>query len=126
MRQWLWRMRTSVQARIGERMKLSTLRKYALSLPETTEAPHFEYASFRVQGKIFVTVPPDEAFVHVFAPESSREPALAVHSDFIEKLLWGGKVVGVRITLASATPAVVNDLVLAAWRHKAPKRLHFE
>lgn len=34
---------------------LDTLRKIALSFPETTEEPHFEKTSFRVKGKIFAT-----------------------------------------------------------------------
>lgn len=32
-----------------------TLRKTALSFPETTEEPHFEKTSFRVKKKIFAT-----------------------------------------------------------------------
>ena len=34
---------------------LETLRKLALSFPETTEEPHFEKTSFRVKKKIFAT-----------------------------------------------------------------------
>jgi predicted DNA-binding protein (MmcQ/YjbR family) len=34
---------------------IDTLRKIALSLPETTEEPHFEKTSFRVKKKIFAT-----------------------------------------------------------------------
>ena len=104
-------------------MNLSAVRKHALSLPEAAEAPHFDYASFRVRGKIFVTVPPGGEFVHVFAPEPQREAAIAMHPEFIEKLTWGAKVVGVRITLAKASAGVVKDLVTAAWKHKAPKSL---
>jgi predicted DNA-binding protein (MmcQ/YjbR family) len=36
-------------------VKFQTLRKHALSFPETSEAPHFEKISFRVKGKIFAT-----------------------------------------------------------------------
>ena len=42
---------------------------FALSLPDTTEAPHFKYTSFRVAGKIFATAPPDEATVNIFVDE---------------------------------------------------------
>ncbi len=34
---------------------IATLRKIALSFPETTEDPHFEKTSFRVKNKIFAT-----------------------------------------------------------------------
>jgi hypothetical protein len=50
-------------------MKLDVARRFALSLPETTEAPHFHYASFRVQGKIFATAPPDGEHLHVFVAD---------------------------------------------------------
>jgi len=102
---------------------LGRLRRYALALPEVTEEPHFDYASFRVRGKIFVTVPPDGAHVHVFAGEQHREPALAMHPEFLEKLTWGSKVVGLRVDLHHADAAVVEQLVLRAWEAKAPKRL---
>ena len=74
-------------------MKLAAVRRHALSLPEVTEEPHFHYSSFRVRGKIFVTVPPDEQHVHIFVAEQQREPALGIHPEFLEKLTWGGKVV---------------------------------
>ena len=104
-------------------MKFSTVRNYALSLPEATEAPHFKYQSFRVRDKIFVTVPPGEETIHIFLPEAQREQALALYPQFVEKLVWGSSVTGVRVTLADAEPAVVKALILAAWQHKAPKSL---
>src|SRR5215475_10785087 len=104
-------------------MNVTQVRQYALSLPDTTEEPHFEYSSFRVRGKIFVTVPPDEEHIHVFVDDEERERALAVHSTFLEKLVWGGKVRGLRVSLSNAMPEVVNDLIRAAWTRRAPKRL---
>lgn len=103
--------------------KLDQLRRYALSLPEVTEQPHFDYSSFRVRGKIFVSVPPGGQHLNVFVDEEQRELALAVHAAFVEKLWWGGKVVGLRVELASADGKVVNELVRQAWARKAPKRL---
>lgn len=104
-------------------MKFSTVRNYALSLPEATEAPHFTYQSFRVRDKIFVTVPPGEETIHIFLPEAQREQALALHPQFVEKLVWGKSVTGVRVALGRAEAAVVKALIRAAWRHKAPKAL---
>ena len=37
-------------------MNFGTLRNIALALPETTESPHFDKTSFRVKGKIFLTI----------------------------------------------------------------------
>jgi hypothetical protein len=104
-------------------MKIAQVREYALALPDATEEPHFEYSSFRVRGKIFVTVPPDGKHIHVFVGESDREMALALHPVFLEKLVWGGKVRGLRVLLSKASPEVVSRLVRRAWVHKAPKRL---
>lgn len=104
-------------------MKIAQVRSYALSLPESTEEPHFHYSSFRVKGKIFVTVPPEETHIHVFITDDEREMALTMYPEFVEKLLWGGKVVGVRVTLEKAEADVVNQLMRQAWSRKAPKRL---
>ncbi len=104
-------------------MKLAEVRRFALRLPEVTEEPHHHYSSFRVRGKIFVTVPPDCEYIHVFVNEVFREQALALHPNFIEKLLWGGKVRGIRIQLTAATPDAVKHLIRAAWANKAPPSL---
>lgn len=104
-------------------MDFKAIRTQALSLPEVTEEPHFDYASFRVRGKIFVTVPPDEMHAHIFVAEQERELALALYPEFIEKLMWGKRVSGLRVALAKAKPAVVGGLIRKAWENKAPKRL---
>ena len=102
---------------------LDRARRYALSLPETTEQPHFDYTSFRVRGKIFATAPPDAQHLHVFVDDEQRDFALAVHPACVEKLWWGDKVVGLRIDLARADPRVVDELLRQAWTRKAPKAL---
>jgi hypothetical protein len=104
-------------------MKIAEVRRYALSLPGATEEPHFEYSSFRVRRKIFVTVPPDHEHIHVFVGENEREQALALHPDYLEKLVWGSKVCGLRVHLRRASSSVVNGLIRKAWLQKAPKRL---
>jgi hypothetical protein len=104
-------------------LRVATVRKHALSLPEVTEQPHFDYTSFRVRGKIFATVPPDEKHVHVFVAEAHRKPFLAMYPQYIAELTWGKKVIGLRVALADAEPAVVKQLVSFAWQNKAPKSL---
>ena len=102
-------------------MTLAQIRKHALSLSGTTEEPHFDRTSFRINGRIFVTARPSEAHIHVFVPDEVREPALAMYPDFIEKLLWGGKVLGLRVSLASAKPAAVKSLVGKAYETRVQK-----
>ncbi len=104
-------------------MKLSQARKYALSLPETNEEPHFDYSSFRVRGKIFATVPPSGDYLHIFVDDDQRAPLIAAEPDKYAPLHWGAKVVGLRVVLATANAATVNRLLLQSWLRKAPKRL---
>jgi hypothetical protein len=104
-------------------MRFADARRYALELPEAAAAPHHQYESFRVRGKIFATVPPDREHLHVFVGEEQRELALARYPDAAEKLWWGKKVLGLRIRLQPARAAFVKELLLEAWRLKAPKSL---
>ena len=103
-------------------MRIAAVRTYALSLEDVTEQPHHEYSSFRVRGRIFVTVPPKEDAIHVFVGEEDRERALAMTPEWAEKLLWGGKARGLRIALAAAPAAAVKALVRQAYDARAPGR----
>ena len=104
----------------GAGTTLTQARTLALALPEATESPHFQSTSFRVRGRIFATAP-DAEYLHVFVGEEARSQALALHGGFIEKLPWGAKIVGLRIHLPKAPPAVVGQLLQSAWRAKAPR-----
>jgi len=76
-------------------VKLEEVRKVALALPHTTEEPHHNFGSFRVRGKIFVTVPPGGELLHIFLPVEQRELALVhqhwstARSEFKRKLAEG-------------------------------------
>jgi hypothetical protein len=102
-------------------MKIDTVRRHALTLADTTEEPHHDYGSFRVRGRIFVTVPPEQTHIHVFVGDDEREAALAMFPQFVQKLLWGGKVVGVRVELAAADAAAVKRLVSQAYERQVAK-----
>jgi len=104
-------------------MKLQHARKFALSLPEATEEPHFEYSSFRARSKIFATVPPDGTVLHIFVDDEQRAPLIAAYPDVYTPLQWGSKVVGVRVLLAPANADTVKRLLTQGWLRKAPKRL---
>src|SRR3954454_21427775 len=90
------------------------VRTLALALGGTVELPHHERTSFRVGGKIFATM--DDLGVNVMLDE---EPARAAASDpGIELLWWGRKLSGVRVALADADRAVVQELLDQAWRRR--------
>ena len=101
-------------------MRYLTARRFALSLPGVIEAPHHDYNSWRVgkAKRIFVTIPPDQAHLHIFVDEAAREQALLLHATFAEKLWWGAKVLGLRVNLAAANAAVVKALIRQAWAQK--------
>lgn len=106
-------------------VKLEEVRKVALALPDTTEEPHHNFGSFRVRGKIFVTIPPGEQLLHIFLPAEQREQALAMDPEFLEPVHWGSKVLGVRARLPLARKATVLSLVRQAYAFKseqAPSR----
>jgi hypothetical protein len=105
------------------RVKLTDARRIAMSLPEVTEEPHFESTSFRVKGKIFATAPPGGEYLHIFVADEDRELPLLMDPGVIEKLWWGGKVRGLRVTLRSAKKPMVAGLLKKAWLRRAPKAL---
>jgi hypothetical protein len=107
---------------------LAHARAFALSLPGTSEEPHFDMTSFRVNGKIFATAPADDTRLHVFVDEGEIAAAVADQSGAgqpraFERLLWGERARGLRILLAVAPDERVRELLAEAWRRKAPRRL---
>ena len=106
-------------------MRLDTARKFALSLPETTEAPHFDMSSFRVKGKIFCTVPPDGKRLHIPVGVHEVQALVAENPKAYEVIIWGKREVSdwVRVHLPHANAAEVKELLEEAWRSKAPKRV---
>ena len=102
---------------------LARTRRFALSLPEVTEEPHFDMSSFRVRGKIFATVPPDGEYLHVFVGDLEVGASAAEDPAAFEPLRWGQRVRGLRVRLASAPDGRVMELLEESWRRKAPKRL---
>lgn len=98
-------------------------RRFALSLPGATEQPHFDMSSFRVGGKIFSTVPPDEVHLHVFVDAQEVHACVAEDPAAFEPLMWGQRLSGLRVLLAAAPAARVEELLTESWRRKAPRRL---
>jgi hypothetical protein len=102
---------------------LAEARRLALSMPEATEEPHFDMTSFRVRGKIFVTVPPDGSRLHVFVDPLEVEAYVAQDPAAFEPLHWGKQVRGLCVTLAPTSAASLAEIIEEAWRRKAPKSL---
>jgi hypothetical protein len=107
----------------GEMSGLGPARRFALALPGVTEEPHFGMLSFRVRGKIFITVPPEGARLHVFVDPLAVAGYVAEDPAAFEPLRWGEQTRGLRVNLDAASPARVREVIEEFWRRKAPGAL---
>lgn len=98
---------------------IEVIRELALSFPDTSEEPHHTFGSFRVKGKIFVTIPPGGKLLHIFLPPEDRDRALAMAPKYLEPLPWGRQILGVRVHLSRASQAMVLSLVRQAYEFKS-------
>ena len=80
-------------------------------------------SSFRVRGKIFATIPPDDEHLHVFVDEGEVRAAVAEDPAAFEPLLWGQRLRGLRIGIAAAPNQRIAELLEESWRRRAPARL---
>ena len=103
--------------------ELAEARRFALSLPEVTEEPHFDMSSFRVRGKIFVTVPPNGTRLHVFVDPLTVDSWVAEDPAAFGPLYWGERVRGLRVDLAATPAPLLREVIAESWRRKAPKSL---
>ena len=94
-------------------------RRLALALPGALEADHHGFPSFRVQGKIFATLP-DADHAHLMLAEPEVRAALREQPAGCEELWWGQRLSGVRVALAAVDPDLLRDLLHAAWERRAP------
>lgn len=97
-------------------------RALALALPEAVEQDHHGMPSFRVRGRIFATLPDDDTLRVMLDPDAVEE-AVAAGPGQCSVLMWGSRVSGVAVHLASAKSETVSDLLADAWRSRAPAAL---
>lgn len=99
-----------------------TARQLALSLPEVAEQDHFGMPSFRVKGKIFMTLQPDlgRAMVKL----SLIDQSVFVLSKFYWPVPGGwGRKGATYVDLKKVGKRMFQDSVTQAWLRVAPKRL---
>ena len=100
-------------------------RKLALRLPEVVEQQHQGHPDFRICGKVFATLGwPDSAWGMVKLPIEEQQKYTTAQPFVFEPVpgAWGRRG-STKIRLAAATPNAVEQALLTAWRHVAPKRL---
>jgi hypothetical protein len=74
-------------------LSAEAFRKLALSLPEVSEAPHFDRASFRVNGKIFATLSEKEGRAMVKLMPGQQDVMTAAEPSVFQRIpnAWGDK-----------------------------------
>ena len=105
-------------------MTSSGFRRIALSFPETTEGEHMDHPDFRVRGKIFATLMPDEAWgVLMLDVEDQAQWLRTNPKAFVPaKGAWGRRGC-TQVLLKGVDAATLRKSITAAWRNKAPEDL---
>jgi hypothetical protein len=99
----------------------ATMRRMALALPETDEGEHHGHPDFRVRGKIFATLRPDERRA-VLRLGRLEQAALVKAAPMTFAKAWGATG-WTSVELDSVESPEFRDLLTGAWRGVAPKRL---
>jgi hypothetical protein len=105
-------------------MTPKALQRFALSLPDAHEEPHFERTSFRVGKKIFATMTPDgeEAMVKVPAPDGVQVLLSMSPDVFFSHGTWTTRNGALGVRLAKVNATLMQELLMDAWKLVAPKR----
>ncbi len=105
-------------------MTLQQLRTFALSLPETTEEPHFEKTSFRVKKKIFATYDEKHNRACVKLSEADQDVFSMIDKPAIYPVpnKWG-KQGWTFIELHQVHKDVLIDMLTTAYCTVAPKKM---
>ncbi|MBW7962104.1 MmcQ/YjbR family DNA-binding protein [Bradyrhizobium sp. BR 10261] len=97
------------------------LRRIALSLSGTTEAPHFDRAAFKV-ARIYVTLAADGKTANFkFTPDEQELKCLTAPEAFAPVPNAWGKQGWTTATLAKLTSGELKSALETAWRHALSK-----
>jgi hypothetical protein len=97
------------------------LRRLALSLDGTSEAPHFDRAAFKVH-RIYVTLAADGRTANFnFSPDEQELKCLVAPDAFAPVPNAWGRQGWTTATLAALSPADLKVALETAWRHAVAK-----
>jgi hypothetical protein len=98
------------------------LRRLALALEGTTEAPHFDRAAFKV-ARIYVTLAADGLNANLkLSPDEQELKCLLAPAAFAPVPGGWGRQGWTTATLSELGAAELSDVLETAWRHALPKR----
>lgn len=92
-------------------------REIALSFPEAEERSHMDHPDFRVGGKIFATLGPDETWGMAKLTPAQQQDFLRFEPAFKPASGKWGEGGATIITLAQADESAVRDALTAAWKN---------
>lgn len=97
------------------------LRRMALALAGTTEAPHFDRAAFKVM-RIYVTLAADGRTANLkFTPDEQEFKCMMAPDAFAPVPGGWGAQGWTTATLSAMSAAQLQDALETAWRHAVPK-----
>ena len=98
------------------------LRRIALSLDGTTEAPHFDRTAFKV-ARIYATLPADGRIANFkFTPDEQEFKCMLAPEAFAPVPNAWGKQGWTTAKLAALSTADLKSALEMAWRHAVPKK----
>lgn len=100
-------------------------RRLALALPEAVESAHMDHPDFRVDGKIFATIPRagDGRGMVKLTPEQQAAYTREKPNVFQAANGAWGRQGCTYVRLAATTVSAMRPALRAAWRNTASKRL---
>ena len=104
-------------------MRTSTLRSFALTLPEAEERETWETATFRVRDRIFMMFSEHERHAWIKSTFDEQQALVTMDPDAFFVPPYVGSKGWVGVVISKADAGELRELVTEAWRMTAPKRL---
>ena len=106
-------------------MTAAQFRRMALSLPDASEAAHMGHRDFRVAGRIFATLgyPRSGWGMVALTPEQQELFVRAQPAAFAPVTGGWGRGGATNVRWRAAKKGAVREVLITAWRNRAPKRL---
>ena len=99
------------------------VRQFALSLPHAVELPHRGAPSFRIETRIFCTMPRDVAWVVVKLDREDQLNMFAAHPGVVTPARHYSHHGWTYLMIDRADEALLHTLLHLAWTHVAPRRM---
>jgi hypothetical protein len=100
-----------------------TVRQLALALPDVQERPSYGTPSFRVRDKLFARLLPDGESIVLKIDFAERAALTASAPETFSATPHYQNYPMMIVRLATVDPRELEQLLVGAWRHTAPKRL---